>query len=305
MASGPKVLIIDDQASVISAVGLTLKRAGFQVLSSQTVMCLDLIFREQPDLILLDVEMPGIGGQTAAHILSKEKASIRGKIVFHSSRDPDELRKMALVTRIDGYITKANNPVRFIQQVRDLIGSGEVARSVVTPQIREPARPDAASRMSDPSRSDPARAAANPHWVPSSAPVRGGHAVFPVPPRAHVILVDSDEALLCFLRMNLVTMGIRTHTSGGSGFDDLIAAKCPQTVILNNLVVDYPLDDVRRMLRARSGVEGLKVFLLAREGTLGPDRLAKDASLDGFVLKSSNWALLAREVRELAIRNAV
>ena len=58
-----KILIVDDEPDTLSLLSLTLGRAGYTVLKAMNGRaCLEIVARERPDLILLDVMMPDMSG---------------------------------------------------------------------------------------------------------------------------------------------------------------------------------------------------------------------------------------------------
>ena len=58
-----KILIVDDDLDTLKLVGLMLQKSGFQILAASTgASGIDLALAELPDLILLDVMMPGMDG---------------------------------------------------------------------------------------------------------------------------------------------------------------------------------------------------------------------------------------------------
>src|SRR5688572_161958 len=96
VADPTKILIIDDDPFVLASTQAILERSGFQVLTSESIDCLDRVVRENPQLVLLDLHMPGMRGEEAARRLSALRPAFTGRIVFHSAEEPDELRRRAV-----------------------------------------------------------------------------------------------------------------------------------------------------------------------------------------------------------------
>lgn len=290
MSSRRKILIIDDQNDVIMFTSAVLVRAGYKVLTSRTVTCLDLIFNEQPDLILLDVHMPGIGGEVAAGILTQERSAIRGKIVFHSARDPADLRRMAFLAGIDGFIQKASDYRVFLAEIGRFLGEPSPLLERVQGSTGE-ARPLAQSgalTATSPSRSGEARLPASvaPHPEARSRT-----------PKA--LILDEDEALLCFLRMNLASLGIQVETSPGGVLDELLARVRPDLILVAERAAGIPLARLRAAAAEVPGHGSLRIFLFVEDGVLGIESRVREGGLDGFVRKSSNWAQVARAIRDV------
>ena len=61
-----------------------------------------------PDLVLLDINMPGLSGDKLSEIIKPYCDSIHAPIVFHSSNDEDSLRELVKKHGVSGYICKGN-----------------------------------------------------------------------------------------------------------------------------------------------------------------------------------------------------
>ena len=74
---GPKILIVDDTPANIDVLDLFLEKEGYKITIAQSgESALDLADRISPDLILLDVMMPGIDGfETCRRLKSNDKTS--------------------------------------------------------------------------------------------------------------------------------------------------------------------------------------------------------------------------------------
>jgi len=117
-----KVLVIDDGATVLAWVSRVLKGAGYLVATrDQPIGTGAAIVREQPDLVLVDVEMPTLNGDELVLGVKKHEAGQRIPIVLHSSLSATELESRARACGADGYIQKTPNENDFIRQVTALI----------------------------------------------------------------------------------------------------------------------------------------------------------------------------------------
>jgi DNA-binding response OmpR family regulator len=103
------VLVVDDDPQHLSATRDILSAEGYRVLTQQRPFGVtNLIVVHKPDLVLLDVNMPGLSGDALAMVLSDNPLSAGTPIVFHSSNDEDSLRHMARKYGARGYICKGN-----------------------------------------------------------------------------------------------------------------------------------------------------------------------------------------------------
>src|SRR5882724_2147951 len=87
------ILIIDDNAVVLEMTRSTLEMAGFRVLiRDRTEGAIGTILQERPDLVLLDVNMPNVSGDSLADVLSRTRSTRDTIVVLHSSLPANALR---------------------------------------------------------------------------------------------------------------------------------------------------------------------------------------------------------------------
>ena len=105
------VLVVDDDAPLRALCCAALGEAGFRVLeAADGAEALELIARDRPDLILLDVMMPRLSGWAVAAELLAEPATGEIPIVFISGRREPADRLRAQELRASGYVTKPFDP---------------------------------------------------------------------------------------------------------------------------------------------------------------------------------------------------
>ncbi|MFZ5906473.1 MAG: response regulator [Nitrospirota bacterium] len=104
-----KILIIDDDEKHILTTREILENEGYEVYEHNLGFGSTNIIKEiQPDLVLLDMNMPGLSGEKLAALL-KESRYVKGvPIVFYSSNDEQSLREAVRKTGIQGYICKGD-----------------------------------------------------------------------------------------------------------------------------------------------------------------------------------------------------
>jgi CheY-like chemotaxis protein len=123
------VLVVDDDAPLRALCRAALGEAGFRVLeAADGAEALELIARDRPDLILLDVMMPRLSGWAVAAELLAEPATGEIPIVFISGRREAADRLRAQELRASGYVTKpfdADGLAATVSTVLDEIDRGE------------------------------------------------------------------------------------------------------------------------------------------------------------------------------------
>jgi DNA-binding response OmpR family regulator len=121
-AGGTRVLVIDDEAPIRLLCRVNLEAEGMSVLeAADGVTGLDLARGEQPDVVLLDVMMPGLDGWRVAEALLEDERTSGIPIIFLTARA--EFRDRARGLDIGGvdYVTKPFNPLDLASLVRELL----------------------------------------------------------------------------------------------------------------------------------------------------------------------------------------
>ena len=124
-----RVLVIDDEASIRLLCRVNLEAAGLRVFEAGDGEAgIEEAHRCEPDVILLDVMMPGLDGWRVAEALLDDPLTDEIPIVFLTARA--ELRDRARGIDLGGvdYVTKPFNPVELAPLVRNLldrVGRGE------------------------------------------------------------------------------------------------------------------------------------------------------------------------------------
>jgi len=121
-----RVLVIDDEAPIRLLCRVNLEAEGMKVLeAADGPSGLETARESRPDVILLDVMMPGLDGWQVAEELLDDDATSGIPIVFLTARA--ELRDRARGLDVGGidYVTKPFNPIELASLVRELLGRVE------------------------------------------------------------------------------------------------------------------------------------------------------------------------------------
>ena len=119
---GTTVLVIDDEAPIRLLCRVNLEAEGMRVIeASDGPTGLDAARSDVPDVILLDVMMPGLDGWQVAEELLDDERTRKIPIVFLTARA--ELRDRARGLDLGGvdYVTKPFNPIELASLVRDVL----------------------------------------------------------------------------------------------------------------------------------------------------------------------------------------
>ncbi len=118
----PRVLVVDDTASVRELIRVNLALEGFEVHTAiDGQEALDLANELQPDLITMDVMMPRLDGVAAATRLKADPATARIPIVMVTARAQTSDKERGRQAGVDAYVTKPFDPGELVETVRNLI----------------------------------------------------------------------------------------------------------------------------------------------------------------------------------------
>jgi CheY-like chemotaxis protein len=218
------VLIVDDSPIVLETTGATLTNAGYRVvLRARAEGTVAAILKERPDLVLLDVNMPHLSGETIAVILAKADPTRRTLVLLHSSLPADQLKQKSQEVGAHGYISKGGRPLDLVNQVtrwlpRDPGSSSQHRRVVLDPlPVME---------TSPPAPRQP------PVSAPVSAPVRKL-----VP---DVLCVDDDHFTLSLFRRALQAepMNVSLADTGGRALQRVLSDDPPDVIVCDLTMPD-------------------------------------------------------------------
>jgi DNA-binding response OmpR family regulator len=122
MTSNVDILIVDDDKVVQKIVKRSLESEGITVRSALNGEdCLAEVYKSPPDIILLDVEMPGLSGYEVCHQLRENPRTSDVPVVFISSHSSLRDRMQGYEAGADDYLVKPFDPEHLMAKIRVLI----------------------------------------------------------------------------------------------------------------------------------------------------------------------------------------
>jgi DNA-binding response OmpR family regulator len=117
-----KILVVDDEPDVVEviSVGLRLSAPDWEVLSAEDgPSALETFRSTTPDLIILDMNMPGMSGLEVCRVVRRESPDM--PIIFLTVRDEEIEKVRGLEAGADDYITKPFSPLELMARIRALL----------------------------------------------------------------------------------------------------------------------------------------------------------------------------------------
>jgi CheY-like chemotaxis protein len=116
-----RILIIDDDETHLVVTKELLEEDGYDVQTHATPFgATERVMRSEPDLVLVDVNMPALSGEGLVSVLRRRAWAHRVRILLHSSNDEEALRDAAARLGIDGYVCKGD-PAQLRRKVADAL----------------------------------------------------------------------------------------------------------------------------------------------------------------------------------------
>lgn len=118
----PHVLLVEDDADLRIALAVLLRQDGYQVSMAEDAMgALALAVRQPPELIILDLGLPGGGGFSVMERMSHTRAAGVPVLILTASAD-EAHREKALHMGASGYLRKPMDPGELLAAVRHFTG---------------------------------------------------------------------------------------------------------------------------------------------------------------------------------------
>ena len=117
-----KVLIVDDSPTQVYALRKLIENWGHKALVAENGdQALEIAREEQPNVILMDVVMPGMSGFQTTRKLFKDQATQGIPVIFVSSKDGEADRVWAMRQGAVAYVTKPVNPELLLSAITDAV----------------------------------------------------------------------------------------------------------------------------------------------------------------------------------------
>jgi len=117
-----KVLIVDDSLAQIFSLKILVENWGHETISAQSGNeAIEIAHQEIPDVILMDVVMPGMSGFQATRKLSKDQVTCSIPVIFVSTKDGEADRVWGMRQGASAYVTKPVNPEKLLMAISDAI----------------------------------------------------------------------------------------------------------------------------------------------------------------------------------------
>ncbi|MGY4876545.1 response regulator transcription factor [Vreelandella aquamarina] len=116
------VLVVDDEPNIVLSLEFLMEQAGFTVTTAEDgEQALDCVERATPDLILLDIGLPGISGFDVLEQLRAQPITERLPVIILTAHGREVEREKGMALGADDYITKPFSTQGLVEKVRQLL----------------------------------------------------------------------------------------------------------------------------------------------------------------------------------------
>lgn len=123
MTKHPSILVVDDDADIRTIIRIALTNAGMAVVeATNSLLALDHVKRDDIDLVVLDIGMPGMDGFDCCKAI---RVTSNVPILFLTAQDDEIDRVLAFELGADDYVTKPFSPRELVLRVKAILGRGK------------------------------------------------------------------------------------------------------------------------------------------------------------------------------------
>ena len=129
MKTGQKILIVEDEPDIRKLVNYNLAQERFKVLEAEDgEQGLKIVQRDKPDLVILDLMLPGLSGMELCKILRERAETERLPVLMLTAKAGEADRVVGLEMGADDYLTKPFSPRELVARVRAILRRVESAK---------------------------------------------------------------------------------------------------------------------------------------------------------------------------------
>lgn len=262
---GPRLLLVDDDATTLRALSRILSAYGDQRLATSGAQALHLARAEPPDLMLIDMEMPGMSGTQLCALLKSDPMLADVPVLFVTSDDTQETRVEALQLGAADFVIKPFLSEQLQARVAAILRNAE--RLKQSKQEVAQASPAAASLL-------------------HSGPFR-------------LMAVDDDEGAIEMLRHTLSGVGEVRAVQQGRDAMDMARSWQPDLVLIDALMSGMDGFELCSRLQADPQLRQVPIVFVTRLANFQYEAKALALGATDFVIKPYSPPILKARVRNL------
>lgn len=117
-----KILIVDDEPNILLSLEFLMKKQGYQVFIARDGQeAMELIKKEGPEVIILDIMMPDVDGYQVCEFVKKTPQYAETRIIFLSAKSKEADIELGYEYGADLYISKPFSTRKLVSSVKELV----------------------------------------------------------------------------------------------------------------------------------------------------------------------------------------
>ena len=122
MAEKPRILLVDDEPSIVKMVGKRLEVEGFSVLvATDGQEGLNKAQQERPDLMILDLMLPKLNGYEVCTMLKQDTRYQKIPVILFTAKAQDKDEKLGMECGANAYVRKPFRAQELLEKIRSLL----------------------------------------------------------------------------------------------------------------------------------------------------------------------------------------
>ena len=128
MTPKKRILVVDDEVDFVKMLQARLKIEGYEVLTAEDgIQGIRMARKEKPDLIILDIMMPGLDGHSVCDMLKKSTLTWSIPVIYLTARTGQADELTAMEKGAEYYLTKPYNPAVLMEMIKSALTKNEAA----------------------------------------------------------------------------------------------------------------------------------------------------------------------------------
>jgi len=121
-----RILVVDDEPSIARLIKMSLSVDGYEAVTATSGFeAMERVEEKKPDLVILDIMMPGMNGYEVCAELKSKPETLNIKVVFLTAKgDSGDAERGFTLGAVD-YIIKPFDPEELLEKVRSILGPGQ------------------------------------------------------------------------------------------------------------------------------------------------------------------------------------
>ncbi|MDZ7618746.1 MAG: response regulator [Patescibacteria group bacterium] len=305
--ANPKILIVDDDTITVRVFRKYLWEANYRnlVSTSNAEQTLEMVARESPDVILLDVLMPGVSGLEILSAIRGDRNHADIPVIILTASTERETKLQALARGVTDFLQKPVDPCEMIPRVRNALRIKAFTDYYRAHSVFGGSQAAARTGTEEGSAEYAGKRPQSVQWRPAELrwPAFEQARVEDLKANAKILIVDDEPINIKVIQKLLAGEGY-TKTASTSQATDAISAvyrEVPDLVLLDIMMPKISGLEILEKIREDDEMAGLPVIILTASTDQGTKRQAFDLGATDFLSKPVDSLDLLPRVRNALI----